>query len=151
MPDDCPLCQRIAQIRSNENPLFVTELQTCYVVLGDFHAWRGYTLLLCKDCRPELHDLPPDRRAKFLQEMALVAQAVWNVFRPAKLNYEMLGNLVPHMHWHLFPRYADDPDRARPVWFRYGPASEDPQHKLPAQELEQMKRSLRDEIARLRG
>lgn len=151
MPDQCPLCQRIAEIKSDANPFVVTELDTCYVVLGDFQAWRGYTLLLCKDCRPELHDLPPDRRAKFLQEMSLVAESVWNVFRPVKLNYEMLGNLVPHMHWHLFPRYADDPERARPVWFRYGEAQTDPRYQLPPQEMETMKARLREEIRRLRG
>jgi diadenosine tetraphosphate (Ap4A) HIT family hydrolase len=150
VPDDCPLCQRINEIKANRNPFFVAELETSYVVLGDYHAWRGYTLLLSKECKPELHDLPPDRRAKFLAEMTLVAEAVWNVFKPAKLNYEMLGNLVPHMHWHIFPRHADDPDRQRPVWFRSYDAMNDPKYKLPAEEIERMKSQLRSEIVRLR-
>ena len=37
-------------------------------------------------------------------------------FRPRKLNYELLGNSVPHLHWHLIPRYSDDPMRTVPVW-----------------------------------
>ncbi len=49
--------------------------------------------------------------------MALLAEAIENCFRPHKLNYELLGNQVPHLHWHLFPRSADDPDRLQPVWF----------------------------------
>ena len=42
--------------------------------------------------------------------MCLLARAIETAFRPHKLNYELLGNQVPHLHWHLFPRYADDPD-----------------------------------------
>ena len=40
--------------------------------------------------------------------MALVAQAVYNVFKPDKMNYELLGNGCPHIHWHLFPRRKGD-------------------------------------------
>jgi diadenosine tetraphosphate (Ap4A) HIT family hydrolase len=47
--------------------------------------------------------------------MATVAEAVFNAFSPLKLNYELLGNLDSHMHWHIFPRYADDPDPKNPV------------------------------------
>jgi len=52
-------------------------------------------------------------RSRFLEEMALVAEAVFRAFDPRKLNYELLGNAVPHLHWHLVPRYADDPN---PRW-----------------------------------
>ena len=65
---------------------------------------------------PELHDLPPDVRSRFLEEMAQVAEAVFRAFAPLKLNYELLGNSVSHLHWHLFPRYADDPNPRWPVW-----------------------------------
>jgi diadenosine tetraphosphate (Ap4A) HIT family hydrolase len=147
---ECFNCQRIRLIRSGENPNFVTELQTCYVVLGDFHAWRGYTLLLAKRCAAELHELTPVDRHAFLEELALVAHAVWNVFRPAKLNYEMLGNAVPHLHWHIFPRYADDPDRLRPVWFRYSDAMDDPKYQLSPDERDYMRQTLAGEILRLR-
>lgn len=150
MPD-CFICNRIADIRAGKHPLFVTELDTGYVVLGDFHAWRGYTLLLCKQCKPELHHLDRPTRQSFLNDMALTAEAVCNVFKPAKLNYEMLGNLVPHMHWHFFPRTADEPDRLSPVWGRYATAKDDPQYKLPVDEIEQTKQALRTEIDRLRG
>jgi diadenosine tetraphosphate (Ap4A) HIT family hydrolase len=149
MSDTCFNCGRIEEIKAGTNPFFVTELETCYVVLGDFHAWRGYTLLLAKDCVPELHELPPDRRQQFLAEMALVAEAVWNTFKPAKLNYEMLGNAVPHLHWHIFPRYPDDPERNRPVWFRYQEAMKDPRYELSSGELAKMKLDLGNEIARL--
>jgi diadenosine tetraphosphate (Ap4A) HIT family hydrolase len=41
---------------------------------------------------------------------------VFKAFAPRKLNYELLGNAAPHLHWHLFPRHADDPRPIGPVW-----------------------------------
>ena len=55
-------------------------------------------------------------RLKYLEEMALLAQAVREVTQPHKLNYECLGNLVPHLHWHVFPRRLDEPEPLKPVW-----------------------------------
>ena len=49
-------------------------------------------------------------------EMSLVAEAVFNAFKPQKLNYELLGNTDHHMHWHIFPRYSNDPLPNRTVW-----------------------------------
>jgi diadenosine tetraphosphate (Ap4A) HIT family hydrolase len=48
--------------------------------------------------------------------MAVVAEAVFKAFRPRKVNYELLGNGAPHLHWHLFPRHADDARPRGPVW-----------------------------------
>jgi len=147
---DCYNCRRIARIQSGDDTRFVVELDTAYVVLGDHQYWRGYTLLIHKRCLPELHDLPSFERMRFLEEMSLVAQAVWNVFKPVKLNYEMLGNLVPHMHWHIFPRHANDPDRLKPVWARMDALADDPRNKLADSELVEMKSLLKAEIQRLK-
>ncbi len=46
----------------------------------------------------------------------MVAEAVFRAFGPRKLNYELLGNSVSHLHWHLIPRYADDPIPRLPLW-----------------------------------
>lgn len=102
---DCAVCARIRMIQENKNPYFVRELKTGYVVLGDSQRFEGYTLLLCKEHATELHFLEPEFRNQFLQEMSLVAGAVYHAFHPDKLNYELLGvgNAV-HMHWHIFPR-----------------------------------------------
>ena len=48
--------------------------------------------------------------------MATLAEGIEACFRPHKLNYELLGNQVPHLHWHLFPRHANDPEPLAPVW-----------------------------------
>lgn len=116
MQPDCLICNRIEKILEGKNPYFVTELETGYVVLGDYQFFKGYTLFLCKEHKTELHELSPKFRKKFLWEMSLVAEAVYHAFQPKKLNYELLGNGEPHLHWHVFPRYQDDPNPTEPIW-----------------------------------
>ncbi len=113
---DCFICNRIDQIKKGTNQYFVTELTTGYVVIGDYQFYHGYTLFLCKQHVTELHFLDEEFKQKFLQEMALVAQAVYEIFKPEKLNYELLGNKDSHLHWHLYPRYKDDPCPNKPIW-----------------------------------
>ena len=115
--NDCGVCQRIEETKRGENPYFVRELETGYVVLGDIQRIKGYTLFLCKQCHSELHHLDPAYRKKFLWEMSLVAEAVDKAFKPDKLNYELLGvGKGIHMHWHIFPRRAGDIPTLGPVW-----------------------------------
>lgn len=116
MPDNCLPCGRITQIKEGTNPYFVAELKTGYVVIGDHQYYKGYTLLLCKEHKTELHELDPEFRFMFLKEMSEVAEAVHLAFQPQKLNYELLGNGDPHLHWHIFPRYSDDPMPGKPIW-----------------------------------
>lgn len=115
--DNCLVCERIDLIRRGENPYFVKELNTGYVVIGDHQRIRGYTVFLCKRHATELHLLEPSFRLEFLREMALVAEAVYRAFEPDKMNYELLGaGSGVHMHWHLFPRRAGDTPKRGPVW-----------------------------------
>ena len=55
----------------------------------------------------------------------LLTQALETCFTPHKLNYELLGNQVPHLHWHLFPRYRHDSDALKPVWLALDRAERD--------------------------
>jgi diadenosine tetraphosphate (Ap4A) HIT family hydrolase len=55
----------------------------------------------------------------------VLAGSIARCFRPHKLNYELLGNQVPHLHWHLFPRYRDDPEHLHPVWLALHRAEKD--------------------------
>ncbi len=112
----CLICERIKLIEYGKNACFVSELSTGYIVFGDHQFYKGYTLFLSKNHVNELHELDPSTNLQFLKEMSIVAEAVHKLFRPRKLNYELLGNKDSHLHWHLFPRYLDDPDINRPVW-----------------------------------
>lgn len=116
MNDDCFICNRIELIKKGENPWFVTELETGYVVLGDNQYYRGLTFFLAKEHKNELHELDRETRNTFLSEMADVADAMHKAFKPSKINYELLGNRDNHLHWWLVPRHADDPNPKMPIW-----------------------------------
>jgi diadenosine tetraphosphate (Ap4A) HIT family hydrolase len=94
----------------------VARLTTGYVRLNPNQYFRGSCFFLAKSCVYELHDFDRATRDAHLAEMAEVAAAVWDVFRPRKLNYEALGNGAPHLHWWLTPRYETDPRPIGPIW-----------------------------------
>jgi diadenosine tetraphosphate (Ap4A) HIT family hydrolase len=142
----CEICERIAHFNA-ENPYFVAELETGYAVLGDNQLYRGYTIFIARQCVPELHALG-DVRATFLDEMAAVAEAVFRAFAPRKLNYELLGNSVPHVHWHLFPRYGDDPLPSWPIW--NNPAFLSGRVRLEHEELGGLRTRLQEALATVR-
>jgi diadenosine tetraphosphate (Ap4A) HIT family hydrolase len=119
MNNDCLICQRINDIKNNSNPYFVKELETGYVVIGDYQTYEGYTLFLCKLHISEIHEFDKSFKLKFLTEMALVGEAVYHAFKAIKVNYELLGNTEKsHIHWHYFPRRASDPKPTGPVWIQ---------------------------------
>jgi diadenosine tetraphosphate (Ap4A) HIT family hydrolase len=62
--------------------------------------------------------MPRGEAHELLDEMLAVGRTLAEVVKPLKLNYECLGNQEPHVHWHLFPRFLDDPMRSSPVWMR---------------------------------
>ena len=104
----CLICDRIQMIKEENNPYFVKELETGYVVLGDNQHFKGYTIFLCEQHAIELHELDTEFKLKFLEEMSLVGEAVSRAFPCEKMNYELLGNGDSHLHWHLFPRVSGD-------------------------------------------
>lgn len=114
--DKCLICERINLIKSGKNKFFVKELKSGYVVLGDHQFYKGYTLLLSKTHADELYKLKRKERTQFLEDMALVAEAVYKAFKPKKLNYELLGNTDSHLHWHIIPRYGSEPKPETAIW-----------------------------------
>lgn len=143
----CLICERIDAIRRGNNPYFVRELDTGYVVLGDHQHFRGYTLFLHKGHVTELFHLPRARKVRFLEEMSLVAQAAAQAFGAEKMNCELLGNGDAHLHWHLFPRAAGDLEGygrsgRGPVWW-YPPEKMYADASRPGpEELAQLKTAL---------
>jgi diadenosine tetraphosphate (Ap4A) HIT family hydrolase len=86
-------------------------------LLGTWQLFHGYCILVSRRHATELSQLSDEERQGYLAEMCLLARAIEDCFQPHKLNYELLGNQVAHLHWHLFPRYQGDPQLLRPVWF----------------------------------
>jgi diadenosine tetraphosphate (Ap4A) HIT family hydrolase len=125
---DCPFCKNLADPNGRPAADVVWRFPHSVAILGPWQHYTGYCLLVAREHAAELSQLGPNRAA-FLEEMATLAAAIEACFHPHKLNYELLGNQVPHLHWHIFPRYVTDPDRRRPVWFALEEAEADPAEK----------------------
>jgi diadenosine tetraphosphate (Ap4A) HIT family hydrolase len=143
---NCLVCDRIKLIKENKNPYFVKEMETGYVVIGDYQFYKGYTLFLCKEHKKELHELKPNFRKKFLEEMSEVAKVVFEAFKPEKLNYELLGNTDEHMHWHLIPRYKNDPRPETAIWAIDKKIRCNEKTRIKSKEIENFKKLLADKL-----
>ncbi|HEX6082859.1 MAG TPA: HIT family protein [Methylomirabilota bacterium] len=108
----CVMCGKYAA----PGPFLIAELDTTRAYLHEDQFFPGYVLLVLRRHATELYELPGPERAAHLEEVTRVAQALARVFQPVKMNYELLGNQVPHIHWHLVPRLASDPDLRQPIW-----------------------------------
>lgn len=122
---ECPFCRKLANLEALAPEDVVWQFPHSVAFLGLWQYYQGYCTLVTRRHATELSQLSEDERRGYLEEMCLLARAIEECFRPHKLNYELLGNQVPHLHWHLFPRYADDPDASSPVWVAVGRAERD--------------------------
>jgi diadenosine tetraphosphate (Ap4A) HIT family hydrolase len=124
---DCPFCRKIAELDALPRSEVVWTFPDSVALLGPWQFYDGYCVLVARRHARELSELDDGVRRAYLEEMCLLARAIERTFRPTKLNYELLGNQVPHLHWHLFPRPAGDPDALRPVWLALDRAEHDPE------------------------
>jgi diadenosine tetraphosphate (Ap4A) HIT family hydrolase len=116
MSTDCPFCEKLTRLHELPGDEIVGQFAHSVALLGPWQYYHGYCILISRRHATELSQLAPDERQAFFDEMCRLAQAIEVGFKPRKLNYELLGNQVPHLHWHLFPRRSDDPDVLKPVW-----------------------------------
>jgi diadenosine tetraphosphate (Ap4A) HIT family hydrolase len=114
----CGICAIIGRLESGGFDDLVAELPRSWLILGDAQFYRGYCVLLAKRHLTEMHLMPRGEAHELLDELMAVGKTLERVVKPLKLNYECLGNQEPHVHWHVFPRYAGDPLRLAPVWLR---------------------------------
>lgn len=152
----CLICDRIEMIKKGENPYFVKELETGYVVIGDNQHFYGYTLFLYKhhEGKTELFHLEKVERVKFLEEMSLVAEAVSKAFSAEKMNYELLGMGDAHLHWHLYPRRMGDIENfgnngKGPVWWYPMDKMYNDENRPTSDMLKEMKQKLLSELNKL--
>jgi diadenosine tetraphosphate (Ap4A) HIT family hydrolase len=114
----CSACDRIAQIAQGKNPDFVATLSESYVTLADEQAYPGYCIVLLKDHHEQVDQMPLERQSRLWDDVARVASGLRKEFAPARINYACLGNFLTHVHWHVIPRYPDDPEPQHPIWVR---------------------------------
>lgn len=86
------------------------------VVLVDDANYPGFCRVIWNDHVKEMTDLSAEDRTFFMRIVWQVEAAVRAVMQPDKMNIACLGNVVPHLHWHVIPRYVDDAHFPSPVW-----------------------------------
>jgi diadenosine tetraphosphate (Ap4A) HIT family hydrolase/GNAT superfamily N-acetyltransferase len=145
--DACPLCEAMT-LPHDQDRYGVTLLRTesSLVRLSRNQRQRGYCVVVAVKHVVEPFQLPPHEARAFFDDVLAVASAVNQICAPIKVNYEILGNVIPHLHCHVFPRYADDGSPPGPLTL----FAEPPVH-LPEDEMLALATSLRATMLREMG
>lgn len=105
----CPLCEPSAENLLWQDP-------RCRVILVDDPDYTGYCRVIWQAHVREMTELAAaDQQHLFAVVLAVEAQ-LRELMQPAKINLASLGNQVPHLHWHVIPRFVDDAHFPDPVW-----------------------------------
>ena len=104
----CELCEL--------NVPTVVDTDKFAVILVDDANYPGFARVIWKDHVREVSDLADEDRLLLNDAVYKLELAVRDVMQPLKVNVASLGNVVPHLHWHVIPRYADDAHFPAPVW-----------------------------------
>ena len=86
------------------------------VVLVDDVLYPGFCRVVWNDHVKEMTDLAPLDRSHAMTVVCKVETSLRHVLAPHKINLASLGNMTPHVHWHVIPRYEDDAHFPQPVW-----------------------------------
>lgn len=105
----CELCDLAA-------PMTIYADSKLSVIIVDDAQYPGFCRVIWRDHVREMSDLARDDRLLLNEAVYQVEQAVREVMAPTKVNVASLGNVVPHLHWHVIPRYTDDAHFPAPVW-----------------------------------
>jgi diadenosine tetraphosphate (Ap4A) HIT family hydrolase len=111
----CPLC--LPRPDDCEHWLKVAKLSVSTLYLDRNQTYRGHCQLIYDDGHIEGFEYLSSREfASFAADLHHAAGAISRVCLPDRMNYASLGNVVPHLHWHLVPRYKSDPRWGAPIY-----------------------------------
>lgn len=113
--ENCPYCCKAEDPSNSE---IIHTFQYSELCAHPQVCLPGTCYLISREHYVELFDLPPDVLLGFMQEAQQAARSLKQVTDAFKINYEIHGNTVPHLHLHLFPRYLDDPFPGQPIDYR---------------------------------
>jgi diadenosine tetraphosphate (Ap4A) HIT family hydrolase len=120
MADLCDLCKLLA---SPPAGVLVWQDAQLSVVLVDEPHYPGFARVVWHAHVKEMTDLAPSEREHVMWAVWQVDAAQRAVMAPDKINVASFGNMTPHVHWHVIPRFANDVHFPQPTW---GPAQREP-------------------------
>ena len=104
--DDCSFCQLVADPQAD--PTWIADFDHTVAFVNRNQMYRGSVVLITRAHHEDLLTIADEEFAAITRELRTLAGAVQQAFRPARLNYANLGNMMPHQHWHIIPRSEDD-------------------------------------------
>ena len=107
---NCPICTA-----ENEEILWRNDKLRVIAVHNEANA-PAFCRVIWQNHVAEMTDLDVAERAELMETVYRVESAMRQVFKPAKINLASLGNVVPHLHWHVIARFADDANFPAPIW-----------------------------------
>lgn len=107
---DCPICQA-----ENEEILWQSPNIRVIAVHNEANA-PAFCRVIWHAHVAEMTDLPPESRRELMDVVYRVEAAMRQVLNPRKINLVSLGNVVPHLHWHVVARFDDDACFPAPIW-----------------------------------
>lgn len=110
---NCPLCKE--EPKPEEGQL-IWRGDDCRVILVNDPDLPGFCRVIWNRHIAEMADLTHGEREHLMALVFVVEEAIRNVMHPDKINIATLGNMVPHLHWHVIPRYKDDAFFPGSVW-----------------------------------
>jgi len=106
---DCPLCQ-------NDGGVLLWRDAFCRVIRADEPDYPGFLRVILNAHVKEMTDLSVADQQALMRVVWAAETALREVLAPDKINLASLGNVVPHLHWHVIARFEDDPHFPNPVW-----------------------------------
>lgn len=88
----------------------------CRIVLVNEPGYPGFCRVIWHAHVREMTDLSEPERDLLMRIVFIVESALRELLQPRKINLASLGNLTPHLHWHVIPRFENDPHFPQPVW-----------------------------------
>ena len=104
---------RVAELRSGENPHFVAKLETCWVVISNRPLLEGHCVTYADPVVFVMNDLDEETRMKYWRDVCRVGDALLQVTGAYRINYETMCNVAQALHTHIIPRHRSEPDEAR--------------------------------------
>lgn len=92
------------------------ELRIVAVAGEDGLAYRGFCRVIWNRHVKEMTDLVDEERAAFMKAVFKLEAVLRVHLTPEKMNIASLGNMTPHLHWHVIPRFVDDLTFPKPIW-----------------------------------
>ena len=105
----CELCERTGGE-------LLWQGERCRVIYVEEPGYPGFCRVVWQAHVKEMTDLSEDDRLHLMEVVFAVESVLREQLQPEKVNLASLGNLVPHLHWHVIPRHADDPHFPQPIW-----------------------------------